>query len=278
MPNPHHCHVLESFRFFDDAMIAYPCAEIVPLNDVALWQDEEEHDFILGGMGSSSSKAMMKSPNHATATHHNEGDGSKKSPNTSKSNDIITVDNEGTTLNKSVPGIESLQYLATLALSGQGRNSAPPLNTRKMKNMHRNAYVGELAKIAQSRFASHTPDSIRFNYNHAMDLFTRCRNPNLVSSGGKMTSNDSNLMFEMTRAGLSLTQSEARALIAEFPQICLYESHELVERIKFMISPLSPMVQQEDTYSFFRSGKYVDLDCKCHLCFQHLLSQENFSI
>ena len=301
MPNsPHHCHVLESFRFLDDAMTAYPLATIVPLREVALWKDEEEHNFILGGMGLTSSRTMMKSlrpplPSSSPSSTHDDEDnendenddenGSKNVPAATSStsrppniNDIITVDNEGTTLTKNVPGIESLHYLASLALSGQkGRNVVVPVppslqNTREMKNLHKNAYVGELANIAQSRFASHSPESIRFNYNHVMDLFTRCRNPKIVSpsttdqvvsSSRSSSSSDSNWMFEMTRSGLSLTQSEARALIAEFPQMCLYESHELVERIKFMIAPLSPLIEQEESCSFLRSGEDLDVDCKC---------------
>ena len=270
MSNPHHCRVLESFRFYDDAMAAYPWAEIVPLNEVALWNEDEEHDFILGGMGLTSSRAMMKSLSPLTSSATINTSGSKAPTSCSpkcNSNDVITVDNEGATLNKSVPGIESLHYLATLALSGQKlQNTGLSEYSRETKNMRKNAYVSELAKIAQSRFASHCSESIRLNINHAMDLFTRCRTPNVGSSSDVVRARDSNLMFDMTtKAGLSLTQSEARALvIAEFPQICLYERHELVERIKFMIAPLSPLMQKEESCPLLLDGKDVlDVDCKC---------------
>ena len=273
-------------------MTAYPSAEIVPLHDVALWSEEEEYDFILGGMGVTSTKVMMSNrtttpwtsrmANNPSAGESTRirGSGGKTSSSSDPGNymDVITVDRDGMALNSSVPGIESLYYLANLALSGQdsrkSSSSSPlrhnnPIRSPEMKNERQLAYIGQLANIAQNRFASHTPESIRRNYNAVMDLLTRCRKrPSLSSSvegggeGRASSGTNGNLMFEMTRAGLSLTEAEARGLIAEFPQICLYETHELVQRIRFMISPLSPTMENNDQN--WNSRESTNVDCELY--------------
>jgi hypothetical protein len=120
------------------------------------------------------------------------------------------------------------QYLNTL--SWNGKRKSLPLNA-----------------ISSCRLASHTTDTIHHNYNRVMDLLTRARNRNYTSKN-LLERESKNTLLSITKVGLAFDESGARQIIAEFPQLCLYDIHELEDRIKFMISP---------------SWKsYEDLDCK----------------
>ncbi len=77
-----------------------------------------------------------------------------------------------------------------------------------------------------------------------MDLLTRGRNRNYNPKAGGRHKFEKSLL-SITKVGLAFDESDARAVIAEFPQICLYDIHELEDRIKFMISPYCTRTMDE---------------------------------
>lgn len=98
-----------------------------------------------------------------------------------------------------------------------------------------------LCTVSPLRFAAFTQEKIHRNYDRVMDLLTRGRNRNHMSRNAE----DNNL-FSMTKVGLAFGEAAARTVIAEFPQLCLYDIHELEDRIKFFISPQVKVDQDED--------------------------------
>ena len=112
-------------------------------------------------------------------------------------------------------------------------------------NRQRKSLSHSISTISPQRYATHTPESIHRNYDRVMDLLTRGRNRSIYESNQL-----ENILFNITKVGLAFDESDARSLIAEFPQVCLYDIHELEDRVKFMISP--ELISDQDA------------DCKLH--------------
>ena len=105
---------------------------------------------------------------------------------------------------------------------------------------HRKQVSNSIYTISPKRFALHTTESIHRSYDRVMDLLTRGRNRNVKSNNNEAARN---ILFNITKVGLGFQEADARAVIAEFPQLCLYDIHEIEDRIKFMISPFSQLNQ-----------------------------------
>jgi hypothetical protein len=217
-------HTLDSFMFLDEAMAKYPHATLEKLLDVGQIDDENAYELILAGMGNIPSSA------------------------------ILTVRNEEISASN---GIEAMKYLASMAMSGQRINLPSPGSDQF--NQMREIFVHQLGmKIAPKRFESHTKESIRQNYDHVVDVLTRGLTRKLYSTG------DDGMLMQLEKAGLAFTEADARAVISDFPQLCLYDIHELEERIKFITSP---MEAQSDSMNpgqkdMAQKSKKDEVDCK----------------
>lgn len=219
---------IESFEFLDDALEKYPSITIDKLHDVGLEKDELDHELIVAGMGT------IPSANVLTIK--------EKKLDTEKSKSV-------------------LYYLGNIAFTGQ--QSRYPIGSSELEKM-RDSFIHQLGKeVSPKRFQSHTKESIQHNYNRLIDLLTRGRERKIFSSG-----HSDNILMQLTKSGLSCTESEARALISSFPQLCLYDLHELEERIRFLISPMDEKLLESIRVGAKpgrgRKGKGTnDIDCKC---------------
>jgi len=217
-------HTLDSFMFLDEAMAKYPTARLDKLLDVGQIDDENAYELILAGMGNIPSSAMLTVRNGEMSASN---------------------------------GMEAMRYLASMVMSDQDINLPPPGSDQF--NQMRDTFVQRLElEIAPKRFESHTKESIRRNYDHVVDVLTRGLTRKLYSTG-----NDG-LLMQLEKSGLAFTEADAKAVIADFPQLCLYDIHELEERIKFITSP---MEAQSDSLNpgqkvVSRKGKKDDVDCK----------------
>lgn len=111
---------------------------------------------------------------------------------------------------------------------------------------HRKPTSNVMPSISPQRFAAHTIESLHRNYHRVLDLLTRGRNRSYKSSSSE------NILFNITKIGLAFDEADARAVIAEFPQLCLYDIHDLEDRVKFFISPRWKSDEEKE-------------DCKWHL-------------
>lgn len=227
----HECQcdqTIESFEFLDDALAKYPNITIDKLHDVGLEKDELDYELIVAGMGT------IPSANVLTIK--------EKKLDTEKSKSV-------------------LYYLGNIDFTGQ--QSRYPIGSSELEKM-RDSFIHQLGKeVSPKRFQSHTKESIQHNYNRLIDLLTRGRERKIFSSG-----HSDNILMQLTKSGLSCTESEARALISSFPQLCLYDIHELEERIRFLISPMDEefleSVRVGAKPGRGRKGKGTnDIDCKC---------------
>jgi len=223
---------LESFLFLDEAMVKYPNATLDKLLDVGFAKDNEDFELILAGMGTRQSISMLTQRN-----------GEKDSSNDS--------------------GINALHYLASIAVAGQ-RIQLPPPGSKQLNQM-RDAFVHRLGwDISPKRFESHSPESIHRNYDRVMDLLTRGRARKVQGvQDGEITADSGSLLMQITQSGLAFSEAGARAVIADFPQLCLYDIHELEDRIRFMISPTRYRDIMKDEPQ--GRAKTRDVDCKFSL-------------
>ena len=221
---------LESFLFLDEAIAAYPDATFEKSLDIGAENDEDDFQLIVAGIGTIPSSHMLSERNGG-----NE----------------LTADARKT-----------LCYLASLAMVGQ-RGKFPPPGSDQLQQK-RDMFLHKLGSdISPKRFESHSPETIERNYIRVMDLLTRGRRK--IVKDGTVSKVDC-LLMDWTQSGLSFEEADARAVIAAFPQLCLYDIHEIEERIKFMIFP------KEDTLP--SNGdvrkKGFEVDCKLEVLFTRL--------
>jgi len=226
----HDDEVLESFSFLDEALEKYPHAELLKLTDIGVTNDNTDFELILAGMGIIPSIAMM------TTSSHNASD--KKDENISADSHIESgFISDG-------KGYESLKYLTSLVLSG---------HKHQMSRFRENFMHMLENNISMRRFAAHTPESIRYNYENTIGILTRGKNygisPMEVSNGAS-----SNFL----PIGLGFTEAGAKTLIIDFPQLCLYETHELEERIRLMISPFGLQKDHNGEYHYQLESRHED--------------------
>jgi hypothetical protein len=237
---------LESFLFLDEAVSKYSNATLIKLTDVGMEYDHDDYEIILAGMGTL--------PSHKMLSKANVGCVSEKAR------------------------LKVLSYLASIALSGQ-RMPLPPPGSSFLKQM-RDAVMNRLgSEIPQRRLYSHTPESVHRNYDRLVDILTRARvrrvvrkvmisegNPNDNDHHSKGMDNVDSLLMELTKTGLCFTEGDARAVIAEFPQVCLYDVKEVEDRIRFMTLPMHERIRKthmerrgrakkdDDYYTMMRKG------------------------
>jgi len=212
----HDDEVLESFSFLDEALEAYPLAELLKLNDIGVTNDSDDFELILAGMGITPSIAMMMS-------NHNAVEKKDENIPADFTEEAITVSGIRNEAASDAEGLEALQYLTYLVLSGN-RNQINRFRENFMHMLKNN--------ISIRRFARHTPESIQRNYDSVLAILTCGRD---YGNNWMEVSNDNSSSLPV---GLGFTEAGARALITDFPQLCLYEIHEVEERIRFFISPL----------------------------------------
>ncbi len=217
---------LESFLFLDEAIIAYPQAKFEKLSDIGVENDEDDFHLVVAGMGTIPSSKMLSER---------------------KGGDELTAEAK-----------ETLCYLASLTMVGQQGNVTPPGSDHLQRK--RDLFIHKLGSdLTPRRFESHSPESIQRNYVRVMDLLTRGRRKNVKN----FTENNVNcLLMDWTRCGLSCDEAEARAVIANFPQLCLYDVREIEERIKFLILP------RKGVMTSLAAGpkKKTEIDCELKCC------------
>jgi|AntRauTorckE5430_2_1112549.scaffolds.fasta_scaffold02170_5 uncharacterized small protein (DUF1192 family) len=221
-------HTLESFVFLDEAMEEYPNATLDRLLDIGEMRDEDDFELILAGMGIIPSSMML----------------------TKRSQDTNTGD-----------GIQALYYLGSKAMSGQ-RIHLPPSGSNQF-NQLRDTYIQKLGlEISPKRFESHTPELIRQNYDLVVDLLTRGSDKSVVGT------REGSMLTQLAKFGLAFTEADAKAVIADFPQLCLYDINELEERIKFLTSPIELQTCTLDKVKKVRTrnAKKVGVDCEYDFC------------
>jgi len=229
---------LESFLFVDEAISKYPNATLIKLVDIGVENDNDDYDTILAGMGTLPSHRMLSKPNAECATEEFR--------------------------------LKVLSYLASIALSGQ-QTPLPPPGSSQLKET-RDAVMHQLGnEVPHRRLYCHTPESIHRNYDRLVDILTRARVRRVVrkemvgvshasDDEGRGTSVDDvdSLLMQLTKTGLCFTEGGARAVIAEFPQVCLYDVREVEDRIRFMTLPVHEQIRKDHTQPRASVKKNVD--------------------
>jgi hypothetical protein len=220
-PNNPTC--IESFAFLDEAIVKYPTASFEPcLDSIGPLQDEDHYDIILAGMGTIPSNRMLQSSSPSTQISPDEIEADEDS--------LIVVGSEGRKLGRTIPGFQSLEYLAYIALyCDKTTISPPPLDrpgAQRTKWMDYSMVEALGGKISQSRFAAFSTQQIYDNFQKILQLLT-CRKRNKTHD----TRNQQQVI------GLAMNEAEALNTIAAFPQLCLYNLRDLEERITFMTAP-----------------------------------------
>jgi hypothetical protein len=241
--------VLESFEFLDEAIEAYPHAQVVgnemdTINKGYL-MDETGEAYIPG------SGLVQKGMTNFT----------------SEIMDTMDVDSYNHTAIRLAQ-----RYLASLAWSN-GQTRYRNLPQSKEAGLEKQQILQVIQKrTGMWRFRSHTPQTIRRNYLRVMDLLTRGRRwRNLEMSG-----NSTEMVLEAP--GLAFNEAGARHVVWGFPQLCLYDFRELEERVRFLLLPCRPSITskfdhiqdqiaraQKDKPRIKRGPKEEALDCELSL-------------
>ena len=226
---------MQSFLYLDEAMEVYPTARLVKLPEVSDRDDDADYNQIVPGMGirpsSSVSKIVLDPDNRDVGLVIGDED------------DVEGSDSDGELLqtqprnlqsiqsiqNITRDGLDALEYLSSLTASLVA--SQTKAGGDDMDELRQNIASTLRERIGMKRFMEHSPQSLQHNYNRLMDLFTRSRTRNDNKSGGA---------DEIMGPGLALSEPEARNMISYFPEVCLYDIHEVEERIHFFLSPLPP--------------------------------------
>ena len=222
--------VVQSFLYLDEAMEEYPAARLVKLPEVSDRDDDADYNQIVPGMGnrpSSSISRIVLDPDNRdvgfvvddTDVFDDDGGG-----------DLLRTQPQSIHQNITRDGLDALEYLSSLTASLVASQSKA-INSDDMSELRQNIASTLRERIGMKRFMEHSPQSLQHNYNRLMDLFTRSRTRNDNKSGGA---------DEIMGPGLALEESEAKNMFSYFPEVCLYDIHEVEERIHFFLSPLPP--------------------------------------
>jgi len=100
---------------------------------------------------------------------------------------------------------------------------SPPTGSSLSFNIPRHFF-----RLEPHRFAlrGHTPESITTNYHKIVNLLSCGRIGNAVDVG------------EKHQVGLAMDQSDVSFVMSNFPQLCLYDWHEVETLIRFLVSPV----------------------------------------
>ena len=261
---------MQSFVYLDEAMEKYPTARLVKLPEVSDRDDDADYNQIVAGMGirpSSSVSRIVLDPDNRDVglvmddeeeVGGSDGDG-----------DLLQTQSRNIYQNITRDGLDALEYLSSLTASLV--SSQTKAGGDDMEELRQNIASTLRERIGMKRFMEHSPQSLQHNYNRLMDLFTRSRARNDNKSGGA---------DKIMGPGLALAESEARNMISYFPEVCLYDIHEVEERIHFLLSPLPPedmvgSLSDVPTSKRKRRGrrpanltsttKEKEVDCKCDI-------------
>ena len=233
--------IIESFLFLDEAQKEYPNAIIIPLHD--------EAGTITSSSSSSSSSSMMQEEEFFPSILAGMG----------TTRTIIMLQSSSSSKEEGTKGEkeadEALAYLSSLAYT---RNHQRHFSAASSEDMKRQIGLALRRRISKTRLQIHTSDTLLRNYNRIMDLFTRG------------SANQKDRLPMANNIGLSMTESDARRVISDFPQLCLYDFQQLEQRISFFLSPFQNK-QQPPKYN---DG---DIDCKCHYS-SHLFTNSQFNL
>ena len=223
--------VVQSFLYLDEALELYPSARLMKLQEVSDREDDADYNQIVPGMGirpSSSVSRIILDPNNRDVGLVMEDDEDGIEENTNSNAGSLQTKKENIHHNITRQGLEALEYLTSLTVSlvaSQSRDKGDDMDT-----LRQNIASTLRERIGMKRFMEHSPQSLQQNYHRLMDLFTRGRAWNADGGG----------IDEIIGPGLALRESEARNVISYFPELCLYDYHEVEERIHFFLSPLPP--------------------------------------
>ena len=252
----------------------YPTARLVKLPEVSDRDDDADYNQIVPGMGirpsSSVSRIVLDPDNRDVGLIMDDEDDAEGSDGDGDGeDDSLQTQSRNIYQNITRDGLDALEYLSSLTASLVA--SQTKAGGGDMEELRQNIASTLRERIGTKRFMEHSPQSLQHNYNRLMDLFTRSRARNDNRSGGA---------DEIMGPGLALAESEARNMISYFPEVCLYDIHEVEERIHFFLSPLPPedmvgSLSDVPTSKRKRRGrrpanststtKGKEIDCKCDI-------------
>lgn len=209
-------------------MEEYPTARLVKLPEVSDRDDDADYNQIVPGVGirpsSSVSRIVLDPDNRDVGLVMDDED---EVGGSYGDGDLLRTQPQSQNITRD--GLDALEYLSSLTASLVA--SQTKIGGDDMDELRQNIASTLRERIGIKRFMEHSPQSLQHNYNRLMDLFTRSRTRNDNKSGGA---------DEIMGPGLALEESEARNMISYFPEVCLYDIHEVEERIHFFLSPLPP--------------------------------------
>ena len=265
---------MQSFLYLDEAMEEYPTARLVKLPEVSDRDDDRDYNQIVPGMGirsSSSISRIVLDPDNIDVGLVMDDEDDVGGSDVDGDGNILQTQPQSIHQNITRDGLDALEYLSSLTASLVA--SQTKAGADGMDALRQNIASTLRERIGLKRFMEHSPQSLQHNYNRLMDIFTRSRTRNDNKSGGA---------DEIMGPGLALEESEARSMISYFPEVCLYDIHEVEERIHFFLSPLPPedmvgSLSDVPTSKRKRRGrrpanststtKKKEIDCKCNNIF-----------
>ena len=216
--------------YLDEAMEEYPTARLVKLPEVSDRDDDADFNQVVPGMGirpsSSISRIVLDPDNRDVGLVVDDEDDVRGSDG---DGDLLQTQPPSIHQNITRDGLDALEYLSSLTASLVA--SQTKAGADGMDELRQNIASTLRERIGLKRFMEHSPQSLQHNFNRLMDLFTRSRTRNDNKNGGS---------DEIMGPGLALEESEARSMISYFPEVCLYDTNEVEERIHFFLSPLPP--------------------------------------
>ena len=255
-------------------MEEYPTARLVKLPEVSDRDDDRDYNQIVPGMGirsSSSISRIVLDPDNRDIGLVMDDEDDVGGSDVDGDGDLLQTQPQSIHQNITRDGLDALEYLSSLTASLVA--SQTKAGADGMDELRQNIASTLRERIGLKRFMEHSPQSLQHNYNRLMDIFTRSRTRNDNKSGGA---------DEIMGPGLALEESEARSMISYFPEVCLYDIHEVEERIHFFLSPLPPedmvgSLSDVPTSKRKRRGRRPanststttkkEIDCKCNNIF-----------
>ena len=255
-------------------MEEYPTARLVKLPEVSDRDDDRDYNQIVPGMGirsSSSISRIVLDPDNRDIGLVMDDEDDVGGSDVDGDGGLLQTQPQSIHQNITRDGLDALEYLSSLTASLVA--SQTKAGADGMDELRQNIASTLRERIGLKRFMEHSPQSLQHNYNRLMDIFTRSRTRNDNKSGGA---------DEIMGPGLALEESEARSMISYFPEVCLYDIHEVEERIHFFLSPLPPedmvgSLSDVPTSKRKRRGRRPanststttkkEIDCKCNNIF-----------